>query len=268
MSSSSPVAQPVGYAVDGAVATITFNRPDAMNALDDATKDALLAALRQAGEDSAVRAVVLTGTGRAFCVGQDLREHVGKLTSGEPISNTVEKHYNPITLALAGMAKPVIAAVNGVAAGAGAGFALACDLRIACPEAKVNLAFAGVALSADSGASWTLQRLVGQARALELLLLPETIPAERAYELGLYTELVPAEKLAERAREVAEKLAAGPTVAYASIKESVAYGASHTLAETLEVEDEMQQRCAAAPDHREAVEAFLAKRPPVFTGQR
>ena len=101
-----------------------------------------------------------------------------------------------------------------------------------------------------------------------MLLLPETIPAERAYELGLYTELVPAEKLAERAREVAEKLAAGPTVAYASIKESVAYGASHTLAETLEVEDEMQQRCAAAPDHREAVEAFLAKRPPVFTGQR
>nr|WP_245594537.1 enoyl-CoA hydratase-related protein [Actinospica robiniae] len=268
MSTSSPVAQPVGYAVEGAVATITFHRPDAMNALDDATKDALLDALRQAAGDSAVRAVVLTGTGRAFSVGQDLREHVGKLTSGEPISNTVEKHYNPITLAIAGMAKPVIAAVNGVAAGAGAGFALACDLRIGCPEAKVNLAFAGVALSADSGASWTLQRLVGQARALELLLLPETISAERAYELGLYTELVPAEKLAERAREVAEKLAAGPTVAYASIKESVAYGASHTLAETLEVEDAMQQRCAAAPDHREAVEAFLAKRPPVFTGQR
>ena len=268
MSSSSPRPEPVVYAVDGAVATITFNRPEAMNALDDATKDALLAALRQAAQDTAVRAVILTGTGRAFSVGQDLREHAGKLASGEPISNTVEKHYNPITLAIAGMAKPVVAAVNGVAAGAGAGFALACDLRIAAETAKVNLAFAGVALSADSGASWTLQRLVGQARALELLLVPETISAERAYQLGLYTELVPEEKLAQRAREVAEKLAAGPTVAYASIKESVAYGASHTLAETLEVEDAMQQRCAAAPDHREAVEAFLAKRPPVFTGQR
>ncbi|MBR7835878.1 enoyl-CoA hydratase/isomerase family protein [Actinospica durhamensis] len=238
-----------------------------MNALDDATKDALLAALRRAAADSAVRAVLLTGAGKAFCVGQDLREHAGKLASGEPISNTVEQHYNPITLALAGMPKPVVAAINGVVAGAGAGFALACDLRIAADTAKMNLAFAGVALSADSGASWTLQRLVGQARALELLLMPETIPASRAHELGLYTELVPAEKLAERAREVAEKLAAGPTVAYASIKESVAYGAAHTLAETLEVEDAMQQRCAAAPDHRVAVEAFLTKQAPVFTGQ-
>jgi 2-(1,2-epoxy-1,2-dihydrophenyl)acetyl-CoA isomerase len=268
VSTASPRPEPVVYAVDDAVATITFNRPEAMNALDDATKDALLAALRRAAQDESVRAVLLTGTGRAFSVGQDLREHVSKLTSGEPISNTVRHHYNPITLALAGMAKPVVAAVNGVAAGAGAGFALACDLRIAADTAGVNLAFAGVALSADSGASWTLPRLVGQARALELLLLPETIPAARAYELGLFTELVPAEKLAERAREVARKLAAGPTVAYASIKESVAYGATHSLAETLEVEDAMQQRCAAAPDHREAVEAFLAKRPPVFTGRR
>jgi 2-(1,2-epoxy-1,2-dihydrophenyl)acetyl-CoA isomerase len=267
VTADSPRPEPVVYAVDGAVATITFNRPEAMNALNDETKNALLAAMREAGADPKVRAVVLTGTGRAFCVGQDLREHAAKLQSGETISNTVREHYNPITLALTGMQKPVIAAVNGVAAGAGAGFAFACDLRIAAEGAGLNLAFSGVALSADSGASWTLPRLVGQAKALELLLLPETIPAAKALELGLFTEVVPAEQLAERAHGLAEKLAAGPTVSYASIKESVAYGATHSLAETLEKEEEMQARAAAAPDHREAVEAFLAKRPPVFTGQ-
>ena len=260
--------EPVVYSVDGAVATITFNRPEAMNALNVATKNALLAALREAGADPKVRAVVLTGTGRAFSVGQDLREHLEKVLSGESIGNTVREHYNPITLALTGMPKPVIAAVNGVAAGAGAGFMLACDYRVAVDTAGVNMAFAGVALSADSGASWTLPRVVGQAKAVELLLQPETIPAAKALELGLFTELVPADRLAERVKELAEKLAAGPTVSYASIKESIAYGATHSLAETLEKEDEMQTRCFLADDHMEAVNAFLEKRPPNFTGER
>jgi 2-(1,2-epoxy-1,2-dihydrophenyl)acetyl-CoA isomerase len=130
------------------------------------------------------------------------------------------------------------------------------------------MAFAGVALSADSGASWTLPRVVGQAKAVELLLQPETIPADRALALGLFTELVSADKLAERVRELAEKLAAGPTVSYASIKESIAYGATHSLAETLEKEDEMQMRCFLADDHMEAVDAFLQKRAPGFTGER
>jgi 2-(1,2-epoxy-1,2-dihydrophenyl)acetyl-CoA isomerase len=260
--------EPVVYTVDGAVATIAFNRPEAMNALDVATKNALLAALREASGDPKVRAVVLTGTGRAFCVGQDLREHLSKVMAGESIGNTVREHYNPITLLLTGMPKPVIAAVNGVAAGAGAGFMLACDFRIAAENAGVNLAFAGVALSADSGASWTLPRVVGQAKAIEILLQPETIPAAKALELGLFTEVVAADALADRARELAEKLAAGPTVSYASIKESVAYGATHSLAETLEKEDEMQIRCFLAADHMEAVSAFLEKRAPNFTGQR
>ena len=257
---------PVLYQVDGAVATITFNRPDRMNALDLATKEALLDAVRTAGADEQVRAVVLTGTGRAFCVGQDLREHAENLLTGGDVSTTVRKHYNPITLAITTMAKPVIAAVNGVAAGAGAGFAFACDLRLAADTSAFNLAFAGVALNADSGASWTLPHLVGRAKALEILLMPETIPVARAAELGLVTEVVPAAELAGRAAALAAKLAAGPTVCYASLKESVAYAASHSLPESLEFEDAMQTRCGQTKDHLEAVQAFLAKRPPEFLG--
>jgi len=268
VTADSPGPEPVAYTVDGAVATIAFNRPEAMNALNVAVKEALLAALREASADPKVRAVVLTGSGRAFCVGQDLREHLEKVQQGETIGNTVREHYNPITLTLTGMAKPVIAAVNGVAAGAGAGFMLGCDFRIAAEGAGVNLAFANVALSADSGLSWTLPRIVGQAKAVELLLQPETIATARALELGLFSEVVPADRLAERATELATKLAAGPTVSYASLKESVAYGASHSLAETLGKEDEMQMRCFTAPDHMEAVSAFLEKRAPNFTGQR
>jgi 2-(1,2-epoxy-1,2-dihydrophenyl)acetyl-CoA isomerase len=257
----------VRYELSGAVATITFNRPDAMNSLNVATKVALLAALRRAGADDAVRAVVLTGSGRAFCVGQDLREHAAVLASGKPPLDTVREHYNPITLAIAQMPKPVIAALNGVAAGAGAAFAFACDLRIAADTAAFNLAFAGVALSADSGASWTLPRLVGTAKALELLLMPETIPVAQAAALGLVTEIVPADKLAEYTAQLAARLAAGPTLSLASLKESVAYGAAHTLAETLAFEDAMQTRCGASADHAEAVDAFLGKRRPEFTGR-
>jgi 2-(1,2-epoxy-1,2-dihydrophenyl)acetyl-CoA isomerase len=260
-------ASPVIYQNDGAVATITFNRPDAMNALDTATKDALLAALRKASGDDSVRAVVLTGTGRAFCVGQDLREHVQNMAKGVGISTTVREHYNPITTTIAEMRKPVIAALNGVAAGAGAAFAFACDLRLAAESARFNLAFAGVALSADSGASWTLPRLVGQARALELLLMPETISVQRAQELGLVTQIVPDEELAQRAAQLAARLAEGPTVSYAALKESVAFGAAHTLRETLEFEDAKQTECGGTADHREAVDAFLGKRQPKFTGK-
>lgn len=257
---------PVLYQVDGAVATITFNRPDRMNALDLATKEALLAALRKAGADDAVRAVVLTGTGRAFCVGQDLREHSSNLLNGGDVSTTVREHYNPITLAISTMAKPVIAALNGVAAEAGAGFAFACDLRIAADTAAFNLAFAGVALNADSGASWTLPNLVGRAKALELLLLPETIAVAKAAELGLVTEIVPGAELAGRVAALAAKLAAGPTVCYASLRESVNFAAAHTLPESLEFEDAMQTRCGQTKDHLEAVQAFLEKRPPEFIG--
>jgi 2-(1,2-epoxy-1,2-dihydrophenyl)acetyl-CoA isomerase len=259
--------EPVRYEVTGAVATITFNRPDAMNALDVPTKEALLAALRSASADESVRAVVLTGTGRAFCVGQDLREHIQKLNSGDPPLSTVRDHYNPITLAIAEMPKPTIAALNGVAAGAGAAFAFACDLRIAADTASFTLAFAQVGLSADSGASWTLPRLVGTAKAIELLFNPQKIGVREASSLGLVNEVVPADRLAEHVAALAERLAAGPTVSYAALKASVNFGASHSLAETLEFEDAMQTKCGATADHREAVDAFLAKRAPDFLGK-
>ncbi len=255
------------YTIDSAVATITLNRPDEMNALDTPTKKALLAALRSAAQDEQVRAVVLTGSGRAFCVGQDLREHLRKLDSGEPPLSTVREHYNPIALTLAQMSKPTIAALNGVAAGAGASLAFACDLRIAAERAAFTLAFAQVGLSADTGASWTLPRLVGTAKAIELMFSPQKIGVREAAQLGLVNEIVPGDRLGEHVAELAQRLAAGPTEAYAALKASVHYGAAHTLAETLEFEDAMQTHLGGTADHREGVDAFLAKRPPNFAGK-
>jgi 2-(1,2-epoxy-1,2-dihydrophenyl)acetyl-CoA isomerase len=164
------------------------------------------------------------------------------------------------------MAKPVVAAVNGVAAGAGLSIALACDFRIAADSAGFNTAFVGVALSCDTGMSWTLQRLVGSGRALDLLLLPRTVRAPEALQLGLVTSVVPADALAAEARSLAQRLAGGPTVAYAAVKAAVAYGASHPLDEALAFESEMMARTGVTADHREAVRAFLAKQAPTFGG--
>src|SRR3954451_649523 len=226
---------PVLLEVADGVATLILNRPDAMNSLDVATKEALLAALRQVADDPAVRCVVLTGTGRAFCVGQDLKEHVAILQSGatDSLFRTVDEHYNPIVSTLVEMAKPVIAAVNGVAAGAGASLAFACDLRILADTAGFNLAFAGVALSCDTGSSFTLQRLVGPAKAIELLYQPRTIKADEALSLGLATRVVPASLLASEVAALASSLAAGPTVALGAMRRSVAYAAGHTFEESL-----------------------------------
>jgi 2-(1,2-epoxy-1,2-dihydrophenyl)acetyl-CoA isomerase len=260
---------PVLLDVSDGVGTITLNRPEAMNSLDVATKEALLEVVRTVAEDDAVRCVVVTGTGRAFCVGQDLREHV-ELLHGErrdQLFDTVERHYNPIVSTLAGMPKPVLAAVNGVAAGAGASLAFASDLRILADTAGFNLAFAGIALSCDTGCSWTLQRLVGRARALELLYFPRTIDAQGSLDLGLATRVVPAGELAGTARELALRLAAGPTVALGAIRRSVAYAAGHDLDAALEVEAEMMALTGATGDHEAAVAAFLAKEKPAFEGR-
>ena len=252
--------------VDG-VAWLRLNRPDAMNSLDNALKDALVAALREVGEDPAVRCVVLTGTGRAFCVGQDLKEHVRSLDDpASTLATTVTDHYNRIVMSLATMNKPVVAALNGVAAGAGLSFALACDFRIASERAGLNTSFAGIALSCDSGASWSLPRLVGPARAKELLLLPRTVGADEALALGLVTKVVPADALDAAAADLARTLADGPTLAYGSIRRAVAYSAGVDLADALANEAELMALTGRSNDHRAAVDAFLAKEEPTYTG--
>ncbi|MET8508976.1 enoyl-CoA hydratase-related protein [Streptomyces sp. NPDC004787] len=267
------MADTVLYEVSDGLATITINRPEAMNAMNVAAKVALRDAAEAAAADGAVRAVLLTAAGeRAFCVGQDLKEHVGLLLQDQESGtrntmNTVRDHYNPIVRALTGMAKPVVAAVNGVAAGAGFGFALAADYRVVADTASFNTAFAGVALTADSGMSWTLPRLIGPSRAADLLLFPRSISAREAYELGIVNRLVAPEALAEEAAKVARTLAEGPTVAYAALKESLAYGADHSLAEALEKEDELQTRAGASADHTIAVQAFIAKEKPKYLGR-
>lgn len=259
---------PVVVTDEGGVRTIRLDRPEAMNALDLATKQALKDAVLAAADDEQVRCVVLTGTGRAFCVGQDLREHVGMLQAGDDhLGRTVPEHYNPIAHALATMPKPVVAAVNGVAAGAGASFTFAADLRLVAASAGFNLAFTGIALSADSGASWWLPRLVGVAKAKELLLQPRTVGAAEALALGLATEVVPDEEFAARVAQVAAGLAAGPTLAYGAVRRAVAYSATHTLAESLDHEATLMDLTGASADHAAAVAAFLAKRPPVFEGR-
>jgi 2-(1,2-epoxy-1,2-dihydrophenyl)acetyl-CoA isomerase len=260
--------QPVLYGIDAGVATITLNRPEAMNSLDTTTKVALRDDIRRAADDQSVRAVVLTGSGRAFCVGQDLNEHADALRSGSAsLGTTVEQHYNPIVYSLATMEKPVVAAVNGVAAGAGASFAFACDFRIVGQSAGFNLAFTAIGLSCDSGSSWTLPRLVGWAKARELLMLPRTVRADEALALGLATEVVSDDTVLTRARELARQLAAGPTLAYAAVRDVLNYSATHSLEESLAREGEMMNRTGATEDHRSAVTAFLAKQKAEFSGR-
>lgn len=259
---------PVVVTTEQGVATVTLNRPAAMNSLDVLTKEALLAALRAVAADDAVRCVVLTGTGRAFCVGQDLKEHVRLLAEDpEQLWTTVSLHYNPVVELLATMDKPVVAAVNGVAAGAGAAFAFAADLRYVAASAGFNLAFTGIGLSCDSGTSWALPRLVGPGRAKELLFFPRTVDAREALDLGLATEVVPDEELAARVGEVAAGLAAGPTRAYGAVRRAVAFSSSHGLTDSLDFEDQMMTRTGTSEDHRSAVDAFLAKERPTFSGR-
>jgi len=260
------VTDPVRYDVQDGVATITLDQPDTLNALSIAMKLALRAAVQHAADDAGVRAVVLTGAGRGFCVGQDLREHADSLAAGDTELSTVREHYNPIVSALAALPKPVVAAVNGAAAGAGASLAFACDFRIAADNASFLMAFARVGLGPDTGASWTLQRLVGHGRALAMLMLAEPVSAAQALEMGLVNAVVPAADLPAAAHELAARLAAGPTLAYAGIKEALANAATSDLAAALEKEAQVQARCGATEDHRNAVQAFLAKQAPTFTG--
>ena len=250
------------------VATVTLNRPEGMNSLTVEAKVALNEAVAAVAADERVRALVLTGTGRAFCVGQDLREHAALLDAGDPAPlATVAEHYNPLVTALAQLPFPTIAAVNGTAAGAGLGLACALDLRIGAAGSKYTTAFAGIGLTADSGLSWSLPRLVGLGRAQALLLLAEPFTAEQALEMGMLNMVVPAESVLPVAQELAARLAAGPTAAYACLKESVRFASDTDLVTALAKEDELQTRAGGTADHATAVRAFLAKEKPVFSGR-
>ena len=247
-----------------AVATITLDRPDALNALTVPLKHELLAAFEQVAGDAAVRAVVLTGAGRAFCAGQDLRERLEP--DAAPLEEEIRLRYNPLVRAMVGLEKPLIGAINGVAAGAGASLALACDLRIAAEGASFLLAFGRVGLVPDSGATWLLPRLIGGAKAAELALTGAALSAADAERLGLVLRVVPAGELAAAAQALAAHLAEGAPRALALTKRALAASWDATLEEQLETEADFQGQAGATADHAEGVAAFVERRPPRFTG--
>ena len=260
------VGDSVQLTIDAGVGTVTI--VSSRGALDNAAKNALREVLQRLSDDVEVRAVILTGSGPTFCVGQDLREHAASLAADATAAwDTVQEHYIPIGTALATMPKPVIAAVNGTAAGAGAALAFACDLRFIADDAVFHLGFASIGLSFDSGMSWTLPRLIGLGRATELMLLTRPVAAPEALALGLATEVVPAVDLSAVVTTVARALAAGPTIAFGAAKQALAYAAGHGLLDALDMEAGLQTLAGTTEDHAAAVQSFLAKRPPSFRGR-
>lgn len=248
---------------DGGVITITLNRPDVLNAFDAAMHDGFRAALKEA-RDPEVRAVVLTGAGRGFCVGQDLKEfREGAGDLGDRLRST----YNRNVVALATLEKPVLAAVNGPAAGAGLSLACACDLRLAAESATFVPAFIGIGLVPDTGATYFVSRILGYSRAFEWLASGKRLSAADAHAWGLVTEVVEDGKLAERAAVLARELAAQPTRAVGMTKRLLQRAATSTLEEQVELEAQLQVAAAESDDFAEGVAAFLEKREPRFTGR-
>jgi 2-(1,2-epoxy-1,2-dihydrophenyl)acetyl-CoA isomerase len=248
---------------EGAVLTITLNRPDVLNAINRAMHEGLRDALKQARADD-VRAVILTGAGRGFCVGQDLTE-VREAPSD--IADRLRRYYHPNVEAIRGLEKPVIAAVNGAAAGAGLSLACACDLRIASESATFVPAFINIGLVPDSGGSFFVHRLLGYARAFEWMTSGRRLSAAEAREWGLVRETVEDERLAARAAELAAELAAMPTRGIGMTKRLFDHAASATLGEQLELEAQLQAAATKTADFQEGVAAFLEKREPAFTGR-
>ena len=250
------------------VLAITLNRPDKLNAFNPEMHRELRQALERAGSDPAVRAVLLTGAGRAFCAGQDLSER--NVAPGAPaidLSVSLGSHYNPLVRRLRELPKPVVCAVNGVAAGAGANIALACDLVIAARSASFVQAFAKIGLLPDSGGTWFLPRLVGAARAMGLALLGEKLSAEDAAAWGLIWKVVDDAQLANEAAAIAKGLAEGPTLGYSLIKKAFAMSAGNSLDAQLDLERDLQRKAGFSEDYREGVAAFKEKRKPRFTGR-
>jgi 2-(1,2-epoxy-1,2-dihydrophenyl)acetyl-CoA isomerase len=257
----------VQIAHDGAIRRLTLNRPDKLNAFTRDMHTELRCALEAANADGQCRVVVLTGAGRAFSAGQDLAEATGPNAGSDEAENRLEMWYNPLIRLITTLEKPVIAAVNGIAAGAGANIALACDLVLAARSASFLQAFARIGLVPDAGGSYFLPRLIGRQRACGLVMLAEPLSAERAEAWGLIWKVVDDDMLAEEVSAVAGKLAAGATYALALAKRALAASAENTLSQQLDLERELQQLASASPDAREGIAAFLAKRAPRFTGR-
>jgi 2-(1,2-epoxy-1,2-dihydrophenyl)acetyl-CoA isomerase len=251
--------------VDGPVATLTLDRPDSLNALTVPVKVAFREALESIAEDRAVRVVILTGAGRAFCAGQDLAEREDP--DAAPLDVEVRDRYNPIIRALRSMGQPVIAAVNGVAAGAGASLAFACDIRIAAEEARFMLAFGRIGLVPDSGATWFLPRLVGLAKAAELALVGDALDASEALRLGLVSKVVSGDRLMAEARALADRLAEGAPLAMSLTKGALERSLTIDLDDALDGEAKLQGIAGASADHTEGLAAFREKRPPRFSGR-
>jgi 2-(1,2-epoxy-1,2-dihydrophenyl)acetyl-CoA isomerase len=247
---------------DGAVQTITLNRPEVLNAFDAAMHAALAAALADA-KDDAVRAVVITGAGRGFCVGQDLSEF--REATGD-IHGRLEQTYHPNIRAVRALEKPVIAAVNGAAAGAGLSLACACDLRLASDAAFFVPGFVGIGLVPDSGGSYFIHRLLGAARAFEWMTSNRRLTAAEAHAWGIVSEVVEADALAARTAEVAARYADAPTRAVGMTKRLFDHADTASLEQQLELEAELQAAATQTEDFREGVAAFLEKRPPAFRG--
>lgn len=256
--------EPVLLDKNGAVARIVLNRPDKLNSFNRAMAFALQDALKDCAEDDAIHAIVITGNGKAFSAGQDLAEVTDP--NGPGMEKILREHYNPIILAIRNMPKPVVAAVNGVAAGAGANIALACDIVLASEEAAFIQAFSKIGLVPDSGGTWFLPRLVGWQRALALAITGDKVMAKDAQQMGMIYKALPAENFQAETDVLLNKLAAMPTKAVAFIKEALERSWQNTLEAQLAFEDVLQQKAAATNDFKEGVAAFLEKRQPLFTG--